>query len=255
MKLDQDRKQKITITVLFMLEFYRVLMGTFLTIFVPQQCSNDDVCTITENIFTDNTLHQISNGIHCATFLCMIMFYYKELRRELWSIKYLDIEDDKANTHLDEEIENYQDIKKMMTRENREYLLWTKIANVAICINIIVSIVVLSESYAGVPTLTSGLSYVLLLVMKMNSAYGVAKTSLLEDKVKSAFMLDNKVYNTIDVDYRRKPETKICGEEGENDREKEEDNIDCIDYVDCVQDTNCIDIDTDIMIDVGEKME
>ena len=48
---DQDTKQKISMYMAFIMEFYRVLMGSFLILFVPQKC-NDEICGLFENVAT-----------------------------------------------------------------------------------------------------------------------------------------------------------------------------------------------------------
>ena len=48
MKLQPDTKQRIFTTLSMFTEFYKVMMGTFLTIFVPQQCE-ETVCTLSQN--------------------------------------------------------------------------------------------------------------------------------------------------------------------------------------------------------------
>ena len=50
---DQDFKQKMGMYSSFIMEFYRVLMGSFLTIFVPQKCG-DHICTMNDNMITSN---------------------------------------------------------------------------------------------------------------------------------------------------------------------------------------------------------
>ena len=49
MKVTTDTKQRIKTLASFSLEFYKVLMGTFLVTFVPQKCDNS-VCSLQENI-------------------------------------------------------------------------------------------------------------------------------------------------------------------------------------------------------------
>ena len=50
MKLSVDSKQRVTTTCLMFLEFYKILMATFLVLFVPQKC-DEEVCTITQNYY------------------------------------------------------------------------------------------------------------------------------------------------------------------------------------------------------------
>ena len=41
MKLSVDSKQRVTTTCLMFLEFYKILMATFLVLFVPQKCDEE----------------------------------------------------------------------------------------------------------------------------------------------------------------------------------------------------------------------
>ena len=45
---DQDFQQKTGVTITVLLELYRVLIASFLILFVPQTCG-DHICSISEN--------------------------------------------------------------------------------------------------------------------------------------------------------------------------------------------------------------
>ena len=79
MKLTTDTKQKIQSVCIFCLEFYKVIMGSFLTVFVPQQC-DDHMCTISETIENEFTCF-VFNIISCIT---LIRLYFIELRTNFW---------------------------------------------------------------------------------------------------------------------------------------------------------------------------
>ena len=49
MHLTTDNKQRLKVSFSFLLEFYKVVMGTFLTIFVPQNCG-ENACSLYDNI-------------------------------------------------------------------------------------------------------------------------------------------------------------------------------------------------------------
>jgi hypothetical protein len=202
MKLTTDNKQRISIAISFILEFYKVLMGTFLTVFVPQKC-DDDVCSITQNIQNTSLLHFSSNVMNVVTFLCVLWFYYVELKRENWSIKFLDIEPSKPNNNLDSEIELYPEIKTNMIFLNRQYLRVTYIAISMISINFVLSGVSIGYDYAGTNTLTSIISFLLLVATKLHTAYSIANHSVKDERIFSAYMKEPKTYNTIDEDFRK----------------------------------------------------
>ena len=94
MIIDQDIVQRIKVAGIFMLQFYKVLTGTMLTLFVPQACpeitdgsgvSNPDgvrICTITENLENNEIYHRFTLYFNLLSFLSFIYVYILELKRE-----------------------------------------------------------------------------------------------------------------------------------------------------------------------------
>ena len=119
MRLNTDNKQRLKSLFTFFLEFYKVLMGAYLVVFVPRLC-DDGVCSINDNIYNDDVMHRVALGFNSFCFLLFINLYRVELQRENWCIKYLDIVD-KAIENLDDEIENYPVIKQEMAALNKSY--------------------------------------------------------------------------------------------------------------------------------------
>ena len=56
MKISVDNQQRITTGMLMFLEFYKVMMATFLVIFVPQDCDGK-VCSLSENFNNSDNIH------------------------------------------------------------------------------------------------------------------------------------------------------------------------------------------------------
>mgnify|MGYP006261320123 FL=1 len=57
MKLDVDTKERIKVLLIFLLQSYKVAMGSMLVLFVPQLC-DDGVCSITDNLNKEDALHR-----------------------------------------------------------------------------------------------------------------------------------------------------------------------------------------------------
>ena len=121
MKLSVDNEQRVTTAMLMILEFYKVMMATFLVVFVPQDCDGM-VCSLSENFYNSQPLHVAGLISNFVTFVTVLNFYKNEIMREEWCIKHLDIDPDKPNNHLDEEIENYPLFKIQMKSLNKDYL-------------------------------------------------------------------------------------------------------------------------------------
>ena len=87
MNLTVDSQQRITTFLLMCLEFYKVVMGTFLIVFVPQDC-NGTICTATENFFKEGNLYFGGNVCNFITFSAIGTLYFIELNFEMLYYKY-----------------------------------------------------------------------------------------------------------------------------------------------------------------------
>ena len=88
---DQDFQQKTSVTITVLLEFYRVMIASFLILFVPQSCGNH-VCTITENAQTGSDhLYNAGFSFNCITLIAFMAMYFAEIKREGKLIAYLDV--------------------------------------------------------------------------------------------------------------------------------------------------------------------
>lgn len=201
MQLDSDNKQRIKAALAFGLEFYKVLMGTFLAAFVPRVCDGS-VCTVSQNIYDDELLHRIAISFNAFSFLTFLALYYNEIRREEWCIKYLDIDPDKANDNLDDEIEKYPEFKQVMIKLNTSYANSTKFCGAVQVANIGLSLVDISSHWTGGATITPLLSYILLIFMKLFQAYSVSSIAVKDERAFSAYLVGPKTYNTIDKDHK-----------------------------------------------------
>lgn len=206
MKLTQDTLQRIQTTASFCLESYKVLMGTFLLFFVPQICTSEFDeeynCSITDIYKRNDMLSIITQTMNGITFAQIILFYYIELKRENWSIRYLDIDVNIPNNNLDTEIEKYPTFKNKIHTLNKLYRYCSVYAFGWIIINFVLSSYTVLQYTAGTNTITALLSYFILLSMKMYTSYYNAYYSLMDERVYSAYLMEHKTFNVIDKDHR-----------------------------------------------------
>ena len=141
----------------------------------------------------------ISNFI---TFVSVLNFYIVEIKRENWCIQYLDIDISKPNNYLDNEIEVYPKYKKQMNRLNKRYLKSMYISSTLLVVNFGLSGAAVGFDYVGTNTVTTMLSFFLLISSKLYSAYVTGTESVKKERALSAYMKTAKTYNTIDEDYR-----------------------------------------------------
>lgn len=215
MIIDQDIVQRIKVTGIFILQFYKVLTGTMLTLFVPQACpeitdgsgvSNPDgvrICTITENLENNEIYHRFTLYFNMLSFFCFIYVYILELRRENWSIKYLDIDNDKPDNCLKSIIVNEPKLDKQMDRLNKLYFYGLSVTAFVYMINMILMINILYQDYHSASTISCFVSFTLLVQMKLYNSLSVAYYSVKDDKMMSAFMSEFVSFNVLDKDYIR----------------------------------------------------
>ena len=200
MKLTADTTQRISSGISFCLEFYKMVMSTFLVMFVPQNCG-EAVCSITENLFNTAPFYLMGNISNLFTFIFVLYFYITELKRENWSITYLDIDHDKSHNNLDEEVENFPKIKKDLLKINNNYLTSIKTSVIVLIINFILSCITIGYNFIGFGSLNSIFSFILLISMKLYRAYSIGTKSVQKDRIYSAYMTLPEIYNTIDEDH------------------------------------------------------
>ena len=93
--ISEDTKQTAKSSFKFFIEFYKIIIGTFLTLTVPKHCGNNS-CTILENIYDTTLLHRIALYFNSFSFFLFILMYAIEIKRENWCINYLDEDKSKS---------------------------------------------------------------------------------------------------------------------------------------------------------------
>ena len=64
------------------LEFYKVVMGTFLVVFVPQECE-ETTCTMSENFFNGTIINSAGNICNFITFTSIGTLYFIEYKERV----------------------------------------------------------------------------------------------------------------------------------------------------------------------------
>lgn len=205
MKVDGDFIQRIKVLIIFLFQFYKVAMGTMLTLFIPQACITDDnevkICTLTENYNNNEIYHKLTLYWNMLTFTLFIVSYLFELKRENWAIEYLDIDNNKSDNGLKNIIVHEPELDKKMDRLNKYYLGILMITSFSYFINIVLMINILIKNYHSMSTLSCFISFVLLVNMKLYNSLTVGYQSVKNDKMMSAFMNEFVSFNVLDEDY------------------------------------------------------
>jgi hypothetical protein len=198
--IDQDLKQRVKICGIFVLQVYKVMTGTMLSLFLPQKCG-ETMCSLTENYNNTEMYHKTVffwNGFSAFLFFC---YYLIELRREEWCVKYLDIDNNIPDNSLKHIIVKDKSLDTKMDQLNRYYYNTLCLNCFVYFVNIGLTVKMMSDSYYNNSTISCFMSFVLLVLMKLYNSFVVAHQSIRNDKMMSAYMSEFVSYNVLDEDY------------------------------------------------------
>ena len=57
--IDEDIKQRIKVGGIFLLQSYKILMGTMSSLFIPQSCGDGKMCSLEENYKNSEVYHRL----------------------------------------------------------------------------------------------------------------------------------------------------------------------------------------------------
>jgi len=204
---DVDLIQRTKVTGLFFLQFYKILMGTMLTLFIPQNCDGH-ICTITDNYENQDIYHKMALYWNGLTLFFFLITYFYELKRENWSIKYLDIDYNFSDNNLKSIIIKEPKLDKQMDRLNIRYRNIVITTIFLYFVNLCLTIRLLNKNYHSSSTLSCFASFSLLVMMKLYNSFTVAYYSVKSDKMMSAYMSEFVSFNVLDSDYLKEKELK-----------------------------------------------
>ena len=199
MKVDQDNKERIMIIFKFMLQFYKVLMGNLLVMFVPQDCGGT-ICSLNENLTKEGAFHRVVLGINFTSLLFFTITYLVELNRENVFIKHLDIDQDESDNNLQQIMRSNDKLKTLIHKQNHLYLFSISLTGMVYIVNLCFSVIDIFLNQTGSGSLTSLLSFVILVLMKLNNSYTVGRKSNLEDLALSGYLIESASFNVLDKD-------------------------------------------------------
>ena len=196
----QDNKQKIGMYIAFIMEFYRVLMGSFLILFVPQKCDNE-ICGLFENVITGNPVIDTAFSLNIAVFSLFMAMYYAELTRENKMINYLHVNPElpRDNEAVGEALVNLPEEKRQsILFWDKRYQTTGRIAMVGFIVNLGLSGYAIFLNYLDNKTVTVFLTNALFMGLKLNDVKTVTETDI--NIFLSAYLTRKIQYNDVDPD-------------------------------------------------------
>lgn len=197
---DQDFKQKVGMYSAFIMEFYRVLMGSFLLIFVPQKCGGE-ICGMFENVIVGMPLIDTAFVFNVITFGVFLAMYYAELTRENAMINYLHV-----NPELPRDNDAVGEMLVKLPEHKKDFILnWDK--NYQTIGRIGMGMFVINLGFSGYAVFTHYLDNKTITVFITNALFMALKlydTKLITETEQNIFLsayLTRKIqYNDVDPD-------------------------------------------------------
>jgi len=208
----QDCQQRTMITIFLTLDAYRILIGCFYTLFVPQLCPDTHLiprpdpmtyhqCTLEDNVTDLTLLNKAALGMNALTAIVMVIGFLQEFRREQWMVKKLHVDHKKPDSNLVTEIQAYPELAKSLHIRNRNYKFLFALIGILSATNIVISGFLVYEYYDGMKTTTTFVTNTLLILMRVIKSIQISRTCQLETKAQSVYLTEPVTFNTIDPDY------------------------------------------------------
>ena len=197
---DQDFNQKLNVASAFVLELYRVLMGAFLMVFVPQKCG-DTICSMGENMNRDDTMSQTTLIFNIMTMFSFLGLYFVEVKRENKLINYLEVNrfTPVDNESVGESLEKLSTDKKQRILDYDGYYQKAGyVSTGAFILNAILSSIVVYSHYLDNTTVTVYLTNLLFMGLKVCDVYSTVNTK--QNVFYSAYLKDKVQFNDVDPD-------------------------------------------------------
>jgi len=196
----QDCKQKFSIIPVILFELYRVVVSSFLILFVPQKC-DDHVCQLRENLVFENGKYFTGVVFNFITMGGFIALYFIEIKRENRLISYLEVNSKKPSDDL-----SVEKALELLPIEKKASILYLDKCyhNLGFCmlfmflINAVMSGVVISDYYLDNQTTSTFITNILFIITKLIDIYSIANTD--KNVFYSAYLKDRIQYNDVDPD-------------------------------------------------------
>jgi len=199
---NQNLYQRFNVLINILFEFYRVISCSLLILFIPQKCGNN-ICSINDKLQWNSTFYGIALTYNFITLFIFCFLYFLEMRRENVLIKYLDV--NPGLPYYKADVEKLLDLMPVNKKENviHVHKYYQKYANIMIyvyTVNAILSGLIISKYCIPNQTLSTFITYILFILIKLNNVYSIANTE--EYTFYSAYLTTNMQFNDIDNKYK-----------------------------------------------------
>ncbi len=194
----QDFQQQTNMIISVSLELYRVMISSLLIIFVPQRCG-DHVCSLMENLHSDNNTYFIGLVINYLTGIAFVIMYIFEMRREEKLIKLLEVNNTIStdNESVSKRLDIFPEEKRQKLFAMDSHYQYASYSVMYIyAVNIIFSGIVINDYSLGNQTLVIFLTNLLFMMTKLSNVYIIINTD--KNIFFSAYLNTKVQFNDID---------------------------------------------------------
>ena len=197
---NQDLIQKISIVPVVGVELYKVMVSSFLILFVPQKCG-DHMCELNENLILENKLYNTGLVLNFITMFSFVILYFFEVKRENKLIAYLEnnpkraFDNDSVGKIL--ELLPIEKSASILTLD-RYYQKMGCFILFIFLLNSIVSGVVVYEYYLDNQTTTTFITNILFMITKLSDIYVTVNTE--KNVFYSSYLKGRIQFNDVDPD-------------------------------------------------------
>ena len=195
---DQNFIQKISVIPVFIVELYRVMISSFLILFVPQKCG-DHVCSYSENMTGGSVLYSAGIIFNFITMMSFLIMYVFEIKRENRLITYLEV-----NKSVASDNDAVQKLIESLPEEKRNSI-WTLdkcyqrsgyISIGCFIVNSTLSGVVIYQYYLDSQTTTTFVTNIIMMISKLSDVYSTVNTE--KNIFYSAYLKGKVQFNDVD---------------------------------------------------------
>ena len=181
--------------LLLIIQLYNICMGSFLLMFIPQQC-DENTCTFHEVWGRTDVYQHLGMACNTLTFASFLYTYMWELKREYWCMKHLEIDMMEAVHNLDSILVFRGELSEQLGHLNRRYMHALRLTAILYSINAPYSAYLIYPHYLDTSTITCFLSFSILVLMKLYNSYTIGKESRQYNRAISAYRTHWAVFNT-----------------------------------------------------------
>jgi hypothetical protein len=195
---DQNFMQKIFVIPVFIVELYRVMISSFLILFVPQKCG-DHVCSYSENMTGGSQLYSAGLIFNFITMMSFLIMYVFEIKRENRLITYLEVNKNVAsdNVSVQKLLEELPEKKRNSIWKLDKYYQRTGYISIGcFVVNSALSGIVIYQYYLDSQTTTTFITNIVVMISKLGDVYTTVNTE--KNIFYSAYLTGKVQFNDVD---------------------------------------------------------